>query len=74
MSIPSGCKTWISDVPSWGILSTKVKLDNEEDEDTTFVIIFDDKNTKLRTSMTKTIKMRCNIKQSSFGKSVHINS
>jgi hypothetical protein len=42
MSIPSGCKTWISDVPSWGILSTKVKLDSEEDEDTTFVIMFDD--------------------------------
>jgi hypothetical protein len=61
MSIPSGCKTWISDVPSWGILSTKVKLDNEEDEDTAFVIMFDEKNTKLSTSMTKTIKMRCNI-------------
>ena len=44
MSISSGCKTWISDVPSWGILSTKVKLDNEEDEDTTFVMMFDDKN------------------------------
>ena len=64
MSIPSGCKTWISDVPPWGILSIKVKLDNEEDEedgDTTFVMMFDDKNTKLRTSMAKTIKMRCNI-------------
>jgi hypothetical protein len=61
MSIPSGCKTWISDVPSWGNISTKLKLDNEEDEDTTFVMMFDDKNTKLRTSMAKTIKMRCNI-------------
>ena len=64
MSIPSGCKTWISDVPSWGILSTKVKSDNEEEEeeeDTTFVKMFDDKNTKLSRSMTKTIKIRCNI-------------
>ena len=59
--VDPGCKTLISDVPSWGILSTKVKLDNEEDEDTTFVMMFDDKNTKLSRSMTKTIKIRCNI-------------
>ena len=58
---PSGWKIWISDVPSRGIFSTKVKLDKEDDENTAFVIPLNDKNNKLRTNITKTIKMNRNM-------------
>jgi hypothetical protein len=63
VSTASGWKIWISDVPSRGIFSTKVKLDKEEDddEDTIPVTLLDDSNTRLRTSITKTIKMNCNM-------------
>jgi hypothetical protein len=51
-------------MPCWGILLTKAKLDNEEDEDRTFIVLSNDKKKRrINASRARTINTKCHIDQ-----------